>query len=85
MDILKNEPVMTVLRDAAEKLKEMGLTCYIFPNDLPHHGMTVSLHVAESEIAADAAIVSNNYGAEQARANPDQFASDVADYLSKGL
>lgn len=86
MNILQNQKAMGIIDEAAEKLRSIGLVCWVSPTDMCEFGMAVSLHVGETELAASAAHVAQGEGAvaphladEKAR---ERFAHQVADFIA---
>ncbi|NHQ86786.1 hypothetical protein HA050_11720 [Iodobacter sp. HSC-16F04] len=83
MSMMNNLQAMGIINDAAEKLRVMGLTCWMSPNDLGNFGMSVSLHVGETELATAAAHVAQRDGSTAPHLADDkvreQFAVNVAD------
>ncbi|NHR07417.1 hypothetical protein HA052_19690 [Chromobacterium haemolyticum] len=86
MNILQNQQAIKILDDAAEKLRSIGLACWVSPTDMREFGMAVSLHVGETELTVSAAHVAQGEGAvaphlanEKAR---ERFAHQVADFMA---
>ena len=82
MNIVNNEAAMEVLRNAAAKLNALGIKCLISPCDLSPYGMTVSLHVAETDAAMAAAHVAQSHGGAVCHTEPQLFASEVEDFIA---
>lgn len=78
-NILDNIAAMSVLREAKSKLEKLGVACILSPMSLPQ-GMTVSLHIGETELAAIAANVASTQGGVNAHSviGANQFAQEVA-------
>ena len=55
-NIMENEAALKILTDARNALESIGVHCSLAPLSLPQ-GMSISLHVAETGIAAVAANV----------------------------
>ena len=66
-NILGNEEAMAILRDAAARLQAIGVHCMISPMSLPQ-GMSVSMHVGETNTISVAADVAAGCGGEFAHA-----------------
>lgn len=62
MTILHNKQAIAIIQEAAEKLRTLGMTSLVTTNDLGKFGMSVSLHVGETEFAAVAARVAQADG-----------------------
>ncbi|MEM8515208.1 NADPH:quinone reductase-like Zn-dependent oxidoreductase [Massilia sp. MP_M2] len=82
-NILNNDLAMAILRDAAEKLKALGVHCIVSPLSLPQ-GVSVSLHAGTSAVVSTAADVASERGGEYAHAveTNKQFSAMVANALA---
>ncbi|MDB5930975.1 MAG: hypothetical protein JWR60_2682 [Polaromonas sp.] len=67
-----------ILEQAKAQLEAIGMNCMLSPSSLPQ-GYSVSLHVAQTEVAVIAAHVAAGHGGAFAHAGDHQFASEVAD------
>ncbi|TXT28292.1 MAG: hypothetical protein FD131_3245 [Rhodocyclaceae bacterium] len=78
-NILENRAAMAILREAKSSLEQLGVACILSPMDLPQ-GMTISLHIGSTELAAIAANVASTQGGVNAHTvdGADQFAREVA-------
>lgn len=86
MSILDNKAAMAIIEEAAEKLQTMGLACWVAPSHLSDFGLSVSLLVGETELAAAAAFVALREGSagphlydEKER---EHFAHEVSAFIS---
>lgn len=85
MSILHNPQAIEIIREAADKLRAIGLVCWMTPTDMQRFGGAVSLHVGETELAAAAAAVAmseGSNGAHEAGKPGEQFANLVADFIA---
>jgi len=78
-NILENRAAMAILREAKSNLEKLGVACVLSPMDLPQ-GMTISLHIGNTELAAIAANVASTQGGVNAHSvdGADQFVQEVA-------
>jgi hypothetical protein len=81
MNILDNEAAMAVLRDANIKLSDLGFKSLISPCAFDSYGMTLSLHVAETDSAVAAACVAQSQGGAVAHTEAKLFSSEVEDFM----
>ncbi|WP_322071952.1 hypothetical protein [Paraburkholderia bannensis] len=82
MDILDNEPAMTILREAADKLKAIGV---LWDMQTGHstHGTSIALIASETEEGVSAGYVASFLGNEQVNTGAKRIADEVADRLTE--
>ncbi|CAB3735085.1 hypothetical protein LMG22037_05931 [Paraburkholderia phenoliruptrix] len=81
MNILDNEPAMTILREAADKLGAIGIA-WDMQAGLSPHGASIALIASETEEGVSAGYVASFFGNELANGAPKRFAQEVADHLA---
>lgn len=83
MDKELNEAAGSILREAADKLRALGLHCAVAPMSLPQ-GMTLNLHVGDTVQSAAAAFVASGRGGELAHSGDTarEFATEVAGVIA---
>ncbi len=81
MNILTNEPAMVILREAAEKLKAIGIF-WDMQTGLSSHGASIALIASETEEGVAAGYVASFLGNELTNAAPKHFAQEVVDHLA---
>ena len=84
MNILHNDAAIAILSSAAQQLQALGIECLLSPMALPQ-GMTISLHLGDTTVAALAAEVATSRGGEMAHRadSADEFSREVAHKLSE--
>lgn len=85
-NIMENEAALKILTDARNALESIGVHCSLAPLSLPQ-GMSISLHVAETGIAAVAANVALTTGGMAAHTidTNKQFENEVAYALADDI
>ncbi|TCG01094.1 hypothetical protein BZM26_10120 [Paraburkholderia strydomiana] len=81
MSILNNEPAMTILREAADKLKAIGIA-WDMQTGFSTHGASIALIASETEEGVSAGYVASFLGNEVANSAPKRFAQEVADHVA---
>lgn len=81
MNILDNEPAMAILRDAADKLKAIGVS-WDMQTGLSAHGSSIALIASETEEGTAAGYVASFLGNEIANTETQRFAQEVVDRLA---
>lgn len=81
MSILNNEPAMTILREAADKLGAIGIA-WDMQTGLSPHGASIALIASETEEGVSAGYVASFLGNELANGAPKRFAQEVTDHLA---
>ncbi|WP_454875308.1 hypothetical protein [Paraburkholderia xenovorans] len=81
MSILDNEPAMAILREAADKLKAIGIV-WDMQTGLSTHGASIALIASETEEGVSAGYVASFLGNEMANGAPKRFAQEVADHVA---
>lgn len=81
MNIQNNEPAMAILREAAGKLKAIGIP-WDMQTGLSTHGASIALIASETEEGVAAGYVSSFLGNELVNIEPQRFAQEVADHLA---
>ena len=82
-NIMANEAAINILKDARNALESLGVHCFLAPMSLPQ-GMTISLHVGGTVLAAAAANVASTYGGSAAheKGTGEEFSQEVASALA---
>lgn len=81
MNIVNNERAMAILRDAADKLKAIGIA-WDMQTGFSTHGASIALIASETEEGVAAGYVASFLGNESANGDPTRFAQEVADHLA---
>jgi len=85
-NIVANDAALKILKDARNALESIGVHCVLAPMSLPQ-GMSISLHVAETNLAAVAANVALTTGGMAAHTSDTnkQFENEVAYALTDDI
>lgn len=82
MNILDNQPAMEILREAADKLKAIGLS-WDMQTGLSIHGSSIALIASETEEGAAAGYVASFLGNEIVNTEAERFAHEVVDRVAE--
>lgn len=82
MNILENKPAMAILRDAADKLKAIGVS-WDMQTGLSTHGSSIALIASETEEGAAAGYVASFLGNEMVNTEAQRFAQEVVDRVAE--
>ncbi|WOD14404.1 hypothetical protein [Paraburkholderia kirstenboschensis] len=82
MNIVEIEPAMSILREAADKLKAIGVS---WDMQIGHstHGSSIALIASPTEEGAAAGYVASFLGNEQVNIDAKRFANELADRLAE--
>lgn len=83
MTVLENEAAQTVLREAREKLKAIGIH-WDMQVCVSAHGCSIALIASETAEGAAAGYVASFLGSELTMSAPERFAREVASNLADG-
>jgi len=81
VNILNNEPAMAILREAADKLKALGIS-WDMQTGVSTHGASIALIASETDEGAAAGYVASFLGNELSQVAPERFSQEVADHLA---